>query len=75
MIVHKHDALENWCPFAKVRFAGLSGPVAVNRDEEGKSDERCSCIADDCMAWRWSVKNNEHEDENVWGYCGLAGNP
>lgn len=76
MIVHKEDALENWCPFAKVRFAGLSGVVAVSRDEEGRADERCGCLADDCMAWRWSKKDNEDKEEgNAWGYCGLAGTP
>ena len=34
---------------------------------------RPTCVASDCMAWRW-CNGEEHIHEQI-GYCGLAGKP
>lgn len=55
------SAKEMWCPMARESCEGFS----ANRDYEG-SLMRGTCVADDCMLWRWN-------EDNTMGFCGLAG--
>jgi len=44
-----------WCPFAKsVDTEDYSGPTS-NRAWQGEAKSNCRCLADECMAWRWSA--------------------
>lgn len=64
------EAKEKWCPFAH------SLPNAVNRTTPLHPETLC--VADKCMAWRWSEKLEATEYGPVHvmpteGFCGLAG--
>lgn len=61
--------MDMWCPFVRVEL--LSGKV-VNRNTNGDILDKASCVTDECMMWRW---NNESDDNNFSGFCGLAGRP
>ena len=68
------EANEKWCPFSR---STQDGPFSANRGYEGKPDIGCMCLADLCMAWRWSGKyayggNGDNEDEEQLGFCGMA---
>jgi hypothetical protein len=59
------EAMTKWCPFAMASGASF----AVNRGPEGVANNRCMCLASECMAWRWKT------DFEYDGHCGLAGRP
>ncbi len=33
------------------------------------------CVASECMAWRWSRANVPTPNEELLGWCGIAGKP
>lgn len=41
------EAKTKWCPFVRAPLSENGGNVAIN------SDGSRTCIASDCMAWRW----------------------
>ena len=69
----EEEAVTKWCSEARVD--------GVNRDQHGKPDPRCLCIASDCMKWVWEP-NEEKTVHNtmatikvldpVEGHCGLV---
>ena len=78
----EQEAKQKWCPF--VRF------VTPQDDVEGDYNNRytsvdmvirkespSTCIASDCMAWRWVIMFSIDEQlpnrDEASGYCGLAG--
>ena len=67
-------AKTKWCPFARSpswsydkNGERTKEVLVVNRQEDGRPDGGCRCVASDCMAW---ISLDRHD-----GYCGLAGNP
>ena len=88
MLVTEEEAKERWCPFARAYETVLLGdeetwrPATLNRTRSGRPDPDCSCIASQCMAWRWGPDDaalNERmhgrDAQPELGYCGLAGKP
>lgn len=81
------EAKEKWCPFARVivakqkNDANIVGvPVSFNRIAIARSDRTIldsstKCMADKCMAWRWSEQPAIIPAPPQTGYCGLAGEP
>ena len=82
---HVDEARTKWCPFGRK-------PVWIKPDDwkqvsanRGEKDElETTCIASDCMAWRFTrthIKNPDDpkgdliESGDTHGYCGLAGKP
>jgi hypothetical protein len=61
-------AKRRWCPFTRIGENRWLEP-----GEEDMKNTRATCIADECMAWRFVPGT----DDNGWGkgYCGLAGRP
>jgi len=77
------EARKRWCPFT--RYAHRNAPTGGNRlmNSAGTDDiTKASCIASDCMAWRWlpieeqkhikAIESNKPPPARR-GYCGLAG--
>ena len=76
------EARQKWCPSVR-EIAAMSNyelpsntvmynpstQVAGNRLPDGNMSK---CIASDCMAWRWE---DGPMDDELHGYCGLAGKP
>ena len=91
----EEEARKCWCPFARFSYPAetyrprpdlgegmaecLSAAAIGNRPH----DTNCSCIASECMAWRWSYiefPEGSETDRNYKGslskgFCGLAGKP
>jgi hypothetical protein len=70
MITTPTDARNLWCPFARVPVMSYDGDYlrfAANRGADAHGDS--CCIADRCMAWRWS------DVKGTVGFCGAAGRP
>lgn len=78
------EARGKWCPFVRV-IEIRTGPERYERlDSRGNLNESGgpSCIASDCMMWRWVVSPSDAAREakdpfievvsEVSGYCGLA---
>lgn len=72
------DAVTKWCPKSQVS-AGPAGDVHTNTLTNG-----CVfCAGPNCMAWRWHTTHTHPgnpsgdmiEVADVYGYCGLAGEP
>lgn len=67
------EARKRWCPLA------VTGIYSSNRHRDGTPAPASYCIADDCMAWRWSLSPRQAERSAAYGktepygYCGLAG--
>ena len=88
------EARQCWCPFARV-IAGGKEPgetPSFNRVRDldapalDTNPDSARCIADDCMAWRWSdwekivypaggYDQTEPPEDVKMGFCGLAGRP
>jgi hypothetical protein len=56
-----------------------SCPAAAGNLVTGLDDE-CSCIASNCMAWRWvdevdEIHGTVATTKRIRGFCGLAGRP
>lgn len=68
----EQEARSKWCPMVRNNWHGTS----TNRGDRG-SIETCSCIASDCMMWRWNRKLTDVNSEEKFteGYCGLGGKP
>ena len=67
-MTNEKEAKKKWCPFVRqfsVPNEGASG--SFNRYGGGKPADGSSCIASECMAWRWTSAQRDY------GYCGLAG--
>jgi hypothetical protein len=59
------EAKTKWCP-------------AMAKESINRRDGKETCIGSACMAWRWKMTWDETGtgvEENVHGYCGLAGEP
>jgi hypothetical protein len=71
----EEEARKKWCPFARVLITGGDDEnitmTSANRIPYHSSKGAESCIASECMAWRYN-KNNVDDDR---GYCGLVGKP
>jgi hypothetical protein len=80
----EEEAKKKWCP--TVRFSTFNGrnpeaEAAVNCYDNDKRQEDFTCIASDCMMWRW-VYELESKHFESWqpdkrvktdkGHCGLA---
>lgn len=67
------EARKRWCPLATAWTNG------ANRERDGAPAAASRCIANDCMAWRWSWSPRQAERSTGFGtaepsgYCGLAG--
>lgn len=84
MNVSEKDALDRWCPFARVPHPTdirHSSRVPVNRHANGAVLPGARCIASSCMAWKFTNPALNipavHEDAYVsddepLGYCGLT---
>ena len=59
MLMTEEQALSKWCPHARQSTDEFP---TYNRNEKGGTITSCSCVASDCMAWRWSdpAEKNEH---------------
>lgn len=69
------EARTKWCPFARVVYHDAAHqPVAVgNRPvEENFLWQHTRCLADACMAWRWSSPLTQADPHEQQGYCALA---
>lgn len=71
------EAAEKWCPFARAmeRASTEEGIVAasINRVDGNDAHIDCRCIANECMAWRWShPKSNPPDIDIDSGYCGMV---
>lgn len=76
------QAKEKWCPFARqgAFFLIPPGPLPTTTPDVW-SVRGNTCIASECMAWRWGDGEFTNEPEHVKrplkdqrrGFCGLAG--
>jgi len=80
-IMKEDEAMEKWCPMARVAYNGERA-TAANRMWPDVSLETARCIASDCMMWRLdglygntpvSGRLVESGKSDSDGYCGLAG--
>jgi len=74
MLLTEEQAQQKWCPFATTTAVSIAAPGGKTTsgiyDTRGKSKGFTSCLASDCMAWRWVNPNT-----SPLGFCGLAGMP
>lgn len=82
MMHTEEEAKTKWCPFARTatfetQSAVSESAATFNRPWSGSiAQEDCSCIASECMAWRWDgVRGDDDNNDPVVGHCGLAGEP
>lgn len=81
------EARAKWCPFVR-QLGTLIGRQTANEADRvismgsqnrgysmGGMLDNCSCIASQCMAWRWTDTTPSPPQRDEWelGYCGLAG--
>ena len=80
------QARTKWCPM--VRYVpDHEGYYAPGNKFGLIDDTHTSCMASDCMMWRWEIDPEEAKEQPTWndddkkyhvvtpiGYCGLAGN-
>ena len=83
MILSEKEAMERWCPFARIAYAMDAGEFSptfnpwVDIDTPDSTDAAIDgsqgtlCIGSMCMAWR--TVQLPFKDKR--GYCGLAGVP
>lgn len=80
------DACKCWCPFARVTAVLENGQTVAQphnrivgtKARYIKSPEAATCIASECMAWRFAVVQSGPQSAPGHphvGYCGLAGKP
>ena len=68
----EQEAKTKWCPMAQISYQLYSGV--------GRLDYQ-TCIASDCMMWRYKTNGQMGYDRNpddiclASGYCGLGGKP
>ena len=62
----EQEAKTKWCPMIR-SSAGIESNCATNTYDESYTHP--SCIASDCMMWRWT------DSPHTKGYCGLGGKP
>lgn len=74
MIVTVEEARTKWCPM--VQFVAHPQRDLLYDNREGEDPEPPNCIADQCMAWKWThgfpATDEEKKDGTKRGYCGLA---
>ena len=70
MFLREENAREKWCPFA-TQAVGEDGAFWDTRQQ---SKGYTLCVASDCMAWRWSRREDGRAEGHL-GYCGAAGRP
>jgi len=78
----EQEARKRWCPF--VTFQRVGDTTLDSRGCTSDGNGTPSCIASDCMAWRWlpieeqkhikAIESNKPPPARR-GYCGLAGKP
>ena len=61
MLINELEAMEKRC----------HAPIGTMHDERVQN----YCIGSRCMAWRWGRVDTPTPNENMPGYCGLAGKP
>jgi len=84
----EEEAKKKWCPMAKVMNINGGGGgnrwdgAASNKNKDAIGPVGATCVASDCMAWRWydHVKfdasgTSQGRPDDCPGYCGLAGKP
>lgn len=68
------EAKTKWCPFVRLVISDIGEAKTDNRDFD-YGDGTPSCIASECMAWRWKQEGIEHGEpiyNDTYGHCGLA---
>jgi len=72
----EQEAKTKWCPMIR-SSAGIESNCATNTYDESYTHP--SCIASDCMMWRYKTNGQMGYDRNpddiclASGYCGLGG--
>ena len=70
------EAKTKWCPFARIGGSAGTEGASYNRLflHGGEiSHDAATCIADQCMAWRWTDRENAALGIKYSCYFGLAG--
>lgn len=66
------EAKMKWCPQARYFVA----PDGNGYSNMGPGAKDSTCIASECMAWRWTEGyTSVNGKAKALGYCGLAGKP
>lgn len=80
MILTEENAKTKWCPMVRVFKNECEKTYTTNEDFNNGFEK--TCIASDCMMWRWnkvyaglSHGGKQTNYSNDGGYCGLAGKP
>lgn len=62
MTMTEEEARKKWCPFAHVTHRGMKNVASWNRFEDvpPKNTVGVSCIASECMAWRFKPRKYRH---------------
>ena len=78
MIMTEDKAKKKWCPM--IRDGGTYYGMIFNGINSAENNTQgYTCIASDCMMWRWEGYNADGErlrrmeDNQYYGFCGLGG--
>ncbi len=68
------EAKTKWCSMARHTKDNEGSFHTTNGQKSGGFQ---TCIASNCMAWRWNDMANgiPYDRQTATGYCGLAGRP
>lgn len=69
MLLTEEEAKTKWCPMSRMEG---------NNRHWGSQKYISSCIASECMMWRWSDERGKTPDGDrvyITGFCGLGGKP
>ncbi len=68
------DALDKWCPEARVARVIENVVVVVNKHPQNRDPyEGAHCVGSGCMHWVWLDGSGRGGEKK--GYCGLSGIP
>ncbi len=75
MLMTEERARKKWCPMKRLFVtADFAAGAAVNFEHDAVPSDG-TCIASQCMMWRFGGALVKGEGTEHLGYCGLAGNP
>jgi len=63
MHVTRGQAKKLWCPLAHVPGSAKNPGAYGNRTTKGDIPKGATCVADQCMFWRWADNNKDR------GFC------
>lgn len=82
----EEEAKQKWCPMMRYIIDEEGDDVISNRctnfkHEYGAATDSTTCIASDCMMWRWNKEQKPSVmdiaqpvmESTTSGYCGLGG--